>query len=198
MRSSAFFFFAIVYLRALIVTYLNTLICAGSPFSSSLPKLLFLFHRFTQPPQTAAPSFYKFAPSQKITFGWNITSLSITPSQLTVSTFCSANGNTYPVGPTDGVIPGTATQVNLFCITKAQDVLITVVTKVVWDPYSYQQAHPTQPLIIASYTLQIMDNHGLTQLPVSGRFAPNTEMTFALYTPQTYTPLASKRYHPRL
>ncbi|KAF8508971.1 hypothetical protein JB92DRAFT_3120405 [Gautieria morchelliformis] len=128
--------------------------------------------QFTQPPQTAAASFYKIASSQLITFGWNLTSLFITPSQLTVSAFCSANGNTYPVGPTDGVIPGTATQV-------------------VWGPYSYQTAHPQQPLIIASYTLQVMDAHGLTGIPAPGRFAANSEMTFALYKPQTYTPLAS-------
>ncbi|KAF8526594.1 hypothetical protein BU17DRAFT_82706 [Hysterangium stoloniferum] len=128
--------------------------------------------QMTQPPQTAALSFYKIAPSQPITFGWNLTSLSITPTQLTVSAFCSANGNTYPVGPTDGVIAGDATQV-------------------VWDLYSYQQAHPTQPLIIASYTLQIQDAHGLTALPAPGRFAPFTGATFALYSPEPYTPLAS-------
>ena len=60
-----------------------------------------------------------------------------------------------------------------------------------WDPYSYQQAHPTQPLIIASYTLQMQDAHGLTQLPQPGRFTPNQQMKFALYKPQAYTPLAS-------
>lgn len=37
-----------------------------------------------------------------------------------------------------------------------------------------------------------MDAHGLTQVPAPGQFAPNTEMTFALYKPQSYTPLASK------
>ncbi|KAF8579666.1 hypothetical protein K439DRAFT_1416093 [Ramaria rubella] len=128
--------------------------------------------QFTRPAQTAAASYYKIAPSELITFGWNLTSLSITPDSLTISAFCSANGNTYPVGPTNGVIPGDSTQV-------------------VWNPFAYQQANPTQPLIIASYTLQVMDAHGLTQVPAPGRFAPNTEMTFALYTPQSYTPLAS-------
>jgi hypothetical protein len=72
--------------------------------------------QMTQPPQTAALSFYKIAQGQPITFGWNLTNVLITPTQLTVSAFCSANGNTYPVGPTNGVIPGDSTQVRfLFC-----------------------------------------------------------------------------------
>ena len=65
----------------------------------------------TQPPQTAT-SYFKIAPSQPIciTFGWNMTSVIATPTHLTVSAVCD-NGNTYAVGPTDGIIPGTATQV---------------------------------------------------------------------------------------
>src|SRR5262245_58772807 len=75
----------------------------------------------TQPPQTAT-SFFKIAQGQYITFAWNFTSLLSTPTHLTLSAVCE-NGNTYPVGPTDGIIPGTA-------------------TSVVWDPYGYDQAHP--------------------------------------------------------
>lgn len=63
----------------------------------------------TQPAQTSAASFFKIASAETITFGWNFTSLSITPSTLFVSAFCSANGNTYPVG--SGTLAGTATQV---------------------------------------------------------------------------------------
>ena len=72
----------------------------------------------TQPPQTAT-SFYKIAPSQPITFAWNFTYLLATPASLTLSAV-GENGNTYPVGPTNGIIPGTA-------------------TSVIWDPYSYNQ-----------------------------------------------------------
>ena len=72
----------------------------------------------TQPPQTAT-SFYKIAPSQPITFAWNFTYLLATPTSLTISAV-GDNGNTYPVGPTNGIIPGTS-------------------TSVVWDPYSYNQ-----------------------------------------------------------
>jgi hypothetical protein len=72
----------------------------------------------TQPPQTAT-SFYKIAPSQFITFAWNFTDLIVTPTSLTISAV-GQNKNTYPVGPTNGIIPGSA-------------------TSVVWDPWSYNQ-----------------------------------------------------------
>jgi len=124
----------------------------------------------TQPPQTAT-SFFKIAPSQPITFGWNITSLIVTPTHLTVSAVCE-NGNTYPVGPTDGIIPGTATQV-------------------VWDLYSYQQANPSKPLAQAGYTLSVWGDQGPTAVRRPGYLQPNSGLRFALYTPEAYTPLAS-------
>src|SRR5258705_5007377 len=83
----------------------------------------------TQPPQTAV-SFFKIAPNQPITFGWNMTYVIATPTRLTASAICD-NGNTYPVGPTDGIIPGTA-------------------SSVVWDVYSYQQNNPNKPLAQAT------------------------------------------------
>jgi len=127
---------------------------------------------FTQPPQTASPSFYKIAQGQLVTFGWNFTALLSTPTHLTVSAFCSQNGNTYPVGPTDGVIPGNA-------------------LSVVWDVFSYQQANPATPLAQASYELSIWDDRGPTAGISPGLLAPNDNLKFALYTPQAYTPLAS-------
>ncbi|KAF8800834.1 hypothetical protein BYT27DRAFT_7235948 [Phlegmacium glaucopus] len=124
----------------------------------------------TQPPQTAT-SFYKIAPSQPITFGWNMTSVIATPTHLTVSAVCD-NGNTYPVGPTDGIIPGTASQV-------------------VWDLYAYQQANPNKPLAQATYTLNIWDDRGPGAPRRPGYLQPNSALQFALYTPEAYTPLAS-------
>ena len=93
-----------------------------------------------------------------------------TPTHLTVSAVC-ANGNTYPVGPTDGVIPGTATEV-------------------VWDIYSYQVNNPNKPLAQASYTLNIWDDRGPGSARRPGYLQPNSALQFALYTPQPYTGLA--------
>jgi len=125
---------------------------------------------YTQPASNN-PSFFKIAESQIVTFGWNFTNIILTPTHLTVSAICD-NGNTYPVGPTDGVIPGTATQV-------------------VWDPFSYQQANPQTPLAQASYTLTIWDDRGPTPPPEPGLFQPPPGLRFAMYTPQPYTPLNS-------
>ncbi|KAH8115902.1 hypothetical protein DFH11DRAFT_1245306 [Phellopilus nigrolimitatus] len=126
---------------------------------------------FTQPPQTADASFYKIASGAPITFGWNFTSLIVTPTHLTVSAFCE-NGVTYPVGPTNGVIDGKATQV-------------------VWDLFSYQQANPGTPLAQATYTLSIWDDRGPGAARAAGYLSPNSGLKFALYTPQPYTPIAS-------
>ncbi|GLB39228.1 hypothetical protein LshimejAT787_0603900 [Lyophyllum shimeji] len=123
----------------------------------------------TQPPQTAT-SFYKIAPSNFVTFGWNFSYIIATPTHLTVSAVCE-NGNTYPVGPTDGVIPGTATEI-------------------VWDIYSYQQNHPNTPLAQATYTLNIWDDRGPGAARAPGYLQANSGLKFALYNPQGYTGLA--------
>lgn len=127
---------------------------------------------FTQPPQTAAASYYKISPSNPITFGWNFTYLIQTPTHLTVSAFCSSNGNTYPVGPTDGVIDGAATQV-------------------VWDAYVYEQQQGAIPLAQAEYTLLVHDERGPNSGIHAGILSPNSGMKFSLYRPRDYVPLES-------
>ena len=133
---------------------------------------------FTQPPQTAAASYYKIAANNPITFGWNFTYLVQTPTRLTVSAFCSSNGNTYPVGPTDGVIEGAATQV-------------------VWDAYAYEQQQGAVPLAQAEYTLFINDERGPNSGLHAGLLTPNSGMKFSLYRPREYVPLESA-YSPMI
>lgn len=132
---------------------------------------------FTQP-ASSSNAFFKIASDAPITFGWNYTSLYVTPTSLTISAICD-NGNTYPVGPTDGVIDAAE-------------------TSVVWDVYSYQQANPTLPLAVASYTLTVWDDRGPSATRMPGYFSPNSNLRFALYTPQAYTPIASGELCPRL
>ncbi len=124
----------------------------------------------TQPPQTTI-AFFKIAPSQPITFAWNFSYVLSTPASLTVSAICE-NGNTYPVGPTDGKIPGTA-------------------TSIVWDAYGWQQSNANSPLAQATYTLEIFDERGPGSSRSPGLLQPNNAMRFALYTPQQYTPISS-------
>jgi len=124
----------------------------------------------TLPPQTAT-SYYKIASGQQITFGWSLVSVIATPTHLTVSAVCD-NANTYPVGPTDGIIDGTA-------------------TTVVWDVYSYQQNHPNTPLVQGACTLHLWGDQGPEATRSPGYLQPNSALKFALYTPQQYTPLSS-------
>jgi hypothetical protein len=124
----------------------------------------------TQPPQSTI-AFFKIAPSQPVTFAWNFSYVLSTPASLTVSAICE-NGNTYPVGPTNGIIPGSA-------------------TSVVWDPYAWQQSFPNSPLAQATYTLEIFDERGPGSARTAGKLQPNNALRFALYTPQPYTPIGS-------
>jgi len=124
----------------------------------------------TQPPQTTI-AFFKLAQSQPITFQWTVTDLISTPAHLTVSAICE-NGITYPVGPTNGIIDGTA-------------------TSVVWDAWAFQESNPNSPLAQATYTLEISDERGFGAARAPGKLQANSALRFALYTPQAYTPIAS-------
>ena len=96
-----------------------------------------------------------------------MTSVLASPTSLTISAICD-NGNTYAVGPTDGVIPGTA-------------------TKVVWDIWKYQVEHLATPLAQAEYTLSVWGDRGKDALPRPGYLGAFGGLQFALYTPQMYT-----------
>ncbi|KXN82353.1 hypothetical protein AN958_02662 [Leucoagaricus sp. SymC.cos] len=124
----------------------------------------------TKPPQTAT-SFYKITPNEIVTFGWNFTYILQDSQHLTVSAICE-NGNTYPVGPTNGVIPGTATEV-------------------LWDLHSWQVNNPQQPLAQGAYTLTMWDDRGRLASPMPGMMRPYGNLRFGLYTPQPYIPLAA-------
>ena len=129
----------------------------------------------TQPPETST-SYFKLAPSNPITFAWNFTNVLVTPTHLTVSAACE-NGKTYPVGPTNGVIPGTA-------------------TSVVWDIYSYQQNNPATPLAQAVYTLLVWDDRGTAAPRLPGFMVPNENVKFAIYTPADYQGIDDGESYP--
>jgi hypothetical protein len=126
-----------------------------------------------EPAQTGSASYYKIAPSETITFKWNMTDLYVQPSNLTVVASCSANGNTYPVGPTDG----------------AQNVFDGNTTEIHWVPYDWEQV-PGQPrFAAASYVLQIWDERGPGSARKGGYLTPYSGTKFGMYIPQAYVPL---------
>ncbi|GAA5861796.1 hypothetical protein JCM8547_008555 [Rhodosporidiobolus lusitaniae] len=123
---------------------------------------------YLTPAATAAASYYKIASGNPITFGWNYTSLYVTPTSLTFEARCSANGNTYPVGTVAGSE-----------------------TSLVWDPYEYQQSANAVPFAQASYTLRVYDERGADATAQAGYFnGANSIINFAMYSPASYTSLA--------
>nr|ODN81387.1 hypothetical protein L203_05645 [Cryptococcus depauperatus CBS 7841] len=130
----------------------------------------------TQPPSTASASYYKIAKDSWITFGWNMTSLYVQPQSLTVIASCSANGNTYPVGPTASpynVYPGNTTQV-------------------VWNPWEWEQ-NPTQVAFAeATYVLKIWDERGDASPRKGGYLSPYSGTQFMMFRPAGYTSLSGK------
>lgn len=128
----------------------------------------------TEPPQTAQASYYKIAPHETITFGWEFTSLKKTPSKLYVVASCSKNGNTYPIAPSPTGIPGDAKNVT-------------------WYPYGYHldaQSHGDPDLVADKYRLVIYDDKGPDGVPKGGEFLTNNMLEFSMYFPRKYTPLS--------
>ncbi|GAA6004689.1 hypothetical protein JCM11491_002196 [Sporobolomyces phaffii] len=124
---------------------------------------------YLTPAQTAAASYYKIASGNPITFGWNYTSLYVTPSSLTFEARCTANGFTYPI-----------------------TTIAAAETSLVWDPWQYAQSANALPFAQASYTLRVYDERGPDATAEAGRFNGNNAIiNFALYSPQAYTPLAA-------
>ncbi|TYJ51762.1 hypothetical protein B9479_007654 [Cryptococcus floricola] len=128
----------------------------------------------TQPPSSASASYYKIAEDSWVTFGWNLTSLYVQPTSLTVIASCSSNGNTYPVGPTTSpynVFPGNTTQIE-------------------WNPWQWEQ-NPTQVAFAeATYVLSIWDERGAGAAATAGYMSPYSGTNFMMYRPAGYTSIA--------
>ena len=89
---------------------------------------------------------------------------------------CSANGNTYAVGPTNSpynVLPGNATQV-------------------VWNPWQAEQVPGAIPFAEATYVLKIWDERGPDSAVKGGYMSPFAGKQFAMYRPATYTSFAGE------
>ncbi|KAK5169613.1 uncharacterized protein LTR77_005590 [Saxophila tyrrhenica] len=121
----------------------------------------------------AGPQYYKIAskPGQEyITFAWNYTSLSRTPSAIDILASCSQNSATYTISANASVTGPTQ--------------------EVIWDVGKYQ-ATATQPLLMATYTLVIHDAQAdITASPRAGYLGTWNQFYFGMYLPQEYTPIA--------
>ncbi|KAF3407785.1 hypothetical protein DPV78_000441 [Talaromyces pinophilus] len=118
-------------------------------------------------PASTSTTYYKIG--QNITFGWNFTSLHITPTAVDVIASCSSNSATY---------------------TLANNVTYSNATSVVWETDNYG-SDSQSPLLTAHYTLIIYEaGTSPTEVASPGQLGP-ASYTFAMYSTQKYTPLAS-------
>jgi hypothetical protein len=123
------------------------------------------------PAATAGSQFYKIG--DFVTFAWNFTSLSATPTAVNVFATCTDNQGLYTISANMTV--SNATQ------------------RVIWDTGAYQTSDPKAlqtPLITDKYTLIIFDAAGsVTEAASAGYLAPFNSFIFGMYSPQPYTPL---------
>jgi hypothetical protein len=101
--------------------------------------------------------------------------LSVTPAHLTLIASCSANGNTYPVGPT-------ASPYNTIPANQSS---------IIWNPYQLEQVPGATPFAEATYVLKIIDERGEGAPIKGGYLSPYSGTQFAMYRPGTYISISS-------
>lgn len=114
------------------------------------------------PATTAQTTYYKAG--DKVTFGWNYTSLSIPPHAVDVYVTCAANSATYTISN------------NMTYHSSA---------KVVWD--TAPETVGENPLLTDHYTLVVYDAaKDPTQAASAGYLGAYNQYQFPLYTPRPY------------
>lgn len=120
------------------------------------------------PNPLSSSSYYKVG--NWLTFAWNMTSLSITPTAIDILATCTANSATYTISMNKTIDGSSGT--------------------VLWDTNEYEAS--ATPLLTETYTLMIHDAaRDVTATAPYGGLAAYTQFVFEMYTPQPYTALAS-------
>jgi hypothetical protein len=142
----------------------GTRVTTGKPKATSFdPRLPAGGISMVTPNALAGEQFYKVGKNNFITFAWNYTSLSVTPTAIDVMASCSANQATYTIA------------VNI----SAEQ------TKVIWDTDNTPSGQA--PFLTEKYTLLIMDSEAdVTAAPRPGYLGVFNSFTFGMYTPQPY------------
>ncbi|KAL9112336.1 MAG: hypothetical protein Q9227_003454 [Pyrenula ochraceoflavens] len=107
-----------------------------------------------------------------VTFKWNYTSLSVTPSAIDIMASCSLNSQLY---------------------TLALNQSVKETGAVTWDTGEYQRTaslNGQPPLAVETYTLVIYDAAlSVSATAKAGYLGAFDQYTFGMYTPQPYVPL---------
>jgi hypothetical protein len=125
--------------------------------------------KMIDPAPTAATTYYKIG--DDVTFKWNYTSLSVTPTGINVVASCSVNNQKYTI---------------------ASNQTVKETGAVTWDTGKYQ-ADATIPLLTETYTLLVYDaEKEPDDIAPAGHLGAYGQFRFGMYTPQPYTPLPGK------
>lgn len=119
----------------------------------------------------AATSTPYFKIGDYVTFAWNYTSLSATPTALNILASCSANSQIYTLAMNQTVSNATGA--------------------LTWDTGNYQATAVQNPLLTQTYTLIIYDaDSSVSAAAQAGYLSPYNSYQFGMYVPQAYTPLS--------
>jgi hypothetical protein len=119
------------------------------------------------PNALAGTQFYKVG--DWVTFAWNYTSLSVTPTAIDVLASCTANQATYTIS-----VNMSATE-----------------TEVLWNTKNTPEGQA--PFLTENYKLLIYDSDlSATAAPRAGYLGAFTGFTFGMYLPQEYVSLKGK------
>lgn len=117
-------------------------------------------------PNALSTTYYKI--EDYVTFVWNYTSLSATPSRIDVLASCATNNQMYTI---------------------SANVSVESTQSIIWDTGAFQSS-ATVPLLTETYTLIIHDAaKDISAAPQAGYLGVVNQFTFGMYTPQPYTPL---------
>jgi hypothetical protein len=115
----------------------------------------------------AGSQYYKIG--DWVTFAWNYTSLSATPSAINVVASCSQNNHAY---------------------TLAMNQTYQATPSLLWDTGAYQSS-ALVPLLTNQYTLVVWDAaEPSTAVPRAGYLGTFSQFRFGMYVPQPYEPLS--------
>jgi hypothetical protein len=117
-------------------------------------------------PNALSTQYYKI--EDYVTFVWNYTSLSATPTAIDVLATCKANNQMYTI---------------------STNMTVEQTQSLIWDTGAFQSS-ATVPLLTETYTLIIHDAaKDISAAPQAGYLGVVNSFTFGMYTPKPYTAL---------
>jgi hypothetical protein len=110
---------------------------------------------------------YRVDANENVTFSWSYSNLLVRPANLTLAAV-GPQSATYIIAALNGDA-----------------------TSYVWQLNSVV---PKTPLMNGYYQIQLYDQRGPTAIPSPGWLMPQSRLTIAFYTPESYQPITNSKY----